>query len=198
MLSPKYSSLVDVLKFAYYNYHMDESTIIDLLAIETIAPKRRIARSPGAIYITLIVFIIACMSIGNLLYVKLNIPRLITQPIGYIFIAICGYYLYRRHFLCYRYTLTNETFAIEQIGGNTGRTIAAISVNEITKIQDRGTRLSERITTARAALPPLKQATWIVADIDGKKIAYLVSISEAFSEKLQETSMIRPAQNPAG
>ena len=155
MLSLKCSSLIDVLKLTNYNIHMDENAVVNLLAIETAVPKRRIIRSAGAVYLALIVLMIACISIGNLLEANWQIPRLLTQPILYAMIAISGAFLYRRHFICFRYTLTDEQFAIEQTGGNREKTIAVIMISEIHTIVKQTEQRRVRCKKVDASLPPL-------------------------------------------
>ena len=183
-ISLKYSSLIDVLPFAYYNIHMDESNVVDLLAMETAVPKRRIVRSPGAIYIALILLIIGSMSLGNLLYDRLSISRYITQPILYAIFMACGYILYKRNYICFRYTLTNEELAIERIG-NTEKTIAVISICDILVIQK--TNSKERLAgrTVYAALPTVKNTIQLQARIDRKEICYIIGPSEAFMQQLE-------------
>ena len=180
MLSPKCSSLIDVLEFAYYNIHMDENAMVNLLAIETAKPKRRMIRSSGAVYLALLVLMIGCISVGNLLYASFQIPRHVTQPVLYAMIAICGVILYRRHFICFRYTLTDEQFAIEQIGGNREKTIAAMMICDIQRIISRNEAQHMSGKKVDTSLPPKKNATWICATVDGVETAYRISASEAF------------------
>ena len=184
MISLKYSSLIDVLPFAYYNIHMDESNIVDLIAMETVAPKRRIIRSAGAIYIALILLTIGSISLGNLLYDRLSISRYITQPILYALFTVSGYIVYKRCFICFRYTLTNEELAIERIG-NTEKTIAAIPLYNIMLI--RKTSVERRLAgrTVHAALPTVKNRIHLIARIDGKVICYIIGPSDAFAQQLE-------------
>jgi len=183
-ISLNYSPLIDVLKYAYYNIDMDENAIITLIAIETATPKRRITRSVGAIYVALIVLIIGCISIGNLLYANWQIPRHITQPILYAMLAGFGYWIYRRHYLSYRYTLTNEMFAIEQIKGNGDQTIAAMELREIRNICGYVEKSCTGKRTIFASIPPRRETTWITAQLDGKEVDYSISASEDFIAKL--------------
>jgi hypothetical protein len=163
---------------------MEENTVVNLLAIETIAPKWRIARSAGAVYVMLIAVMIGCISLGNLLYATVQIPRQITQPILYALIAVCGFYLYRRHYICYRYTLTDEQFAIEEVGGRIEKTIAVVSLNDIRRISSfyDSTKITGK--TIHAALPPKEAQTRITAISDGAETTYIVVASEEFIQKL--------------
>lgn len=194
-LSLNCSPLIDVLKFAYYNIYMDENTIIELLAIETAAPKRRFARPKGAVYIALIAIMIACISVGNLLYETRQIPRYVTQSVLYVLVALAGLYVYRRHYICYRYTLTDEVFAIERIDGSKGRTIAVIPIRNITAIYDGGTYLLTRTSITHASLPPLNQTTLVAAVTDGKDAAYRVSISNDFLGQLRGAMQRQSSQS---
>ena len=186
MLSLKYSSLIDVLKFAHYNIHMEERTVINLLAIETAVPKRRVIRSAGAVYLGLIVVMIGCICIGNLAYERWEIPRFITQPILYGLIAICGLLLYGRHYICYRYTLTDEQFAIEQIGGSREKTIAVMMISDISQLSQQTQEVNFRRKKIDASLPPSKNATWIYATVDGAETAYRISASDSFLNMLTQ------------
>ena len=182
-LSCNCSALIDVSVFDHYNMDMDKNPVVTLIAIENAAPKRRISRSAGAVYLMLIALMIGCISIGNLLYLHWQIPRVITQPALYALIAGCGVYLYRRHYLRYRYTLTNEMFSIERIGLNGEKMLAAVSIADIRHIDRKKTkRATGRII--RASLPPTKAAPWISARIDGAEYLLQVGVSESFLEKL--------------
>ena len=165
---------------------MDENAIITLVAMETIAPKRRITRSAGAIYIALILLIIGCMSAGNLLDEKFFIPRYVTQPILYAMITTTGYFVYRRNYLRYRYTLTTKTLAIEQIGGNEEKTLAAIDLSNIRLIQHHTLKQRSNLRTVYAYLLPRKNITWVLANEDGKETRYAISASEEFLDQLNE------------
>jgi len=193
-LSSKCSSLIDVLKYAYYNKLMDENAIVNLLAIETAAPKRRIARSVGAVYVTLIALVIACIWLTNLLYANWLIPRYFSQPALYVLIAICCVVLYRRHYLCFRYTLTDGQLAVEQIGGSGEKTLAAIELNEIRSIGKGARNIKFARKRIRASLPPYKNATWLLATVDGKEVDLTISASEEFVKKLTEQWRIATAQ----
>ncbi|MEZ4509752.1 MAG: hypothetical protein R2912_04980 [Eubacteriales bacterium] len=127
---------------------------------------------------------IACISISNLLYESLLIPRHITQPILYALIAICGVYLYRKHYICYRYTLTDELLAIEEVGGKVEKTIAVIALEDIRAISayEPGVKPSDRII--HASLPPRSAQTLVEASLDGKNINLTISASEEFVNKL--------------
>ena len=165
---------------------MDENAIITLIAIETIAPKRRFTRSTGAIYIILIALIIGSMSAGNLLYERLFIPRYVTQPILYAVIAAVCYLVYRRNYLRYRYTLTTNTLAIEQIGGNEEKTLAAIDLAHILDIQQNPQKRKNNAKTVFAYLPPVERITWVLANEDGKETGYAISASEEFLDQLKK------------
>ena len=163
---------------------MDENAIITLIAIETVAPKRRFTRSTGAIYIILIALIICSMSAGNLLYERLSIPRYVTQPILYAVIATVCYVVYRRNYLRYRYTLTTNTLAIEQIGGSEEKTLAAIDLSCIHQIQHDTRKERTKTKTVYAYLPPRKSITWVLENEDGKETRYAISASSEFLDQL--------------
>ena len=163
---------------------MDENAIITLIAIETIAPKRRFTRSAGAIYIILIALIIGSMAAGNLLYERFLIPRYVTQPILYAVIATVCYFVYRRNYLRYRYTLTTNTLAIEQIGGSKEKTLAAIDLSCTRQIQHDTLKERSKAKTVYAYLPPRKSITWVLENEDGKETRYAISASREFLDQL--------------
>jgi hypothetical protein len=143
-------------------------------------------RSAGAVYFALIVLMLACISIGNLLYAKWQIPRYLTQPILYGLIAICGLYLYRRHFVCFRYTLTDAHFAIEQVGGNKEKTIAVVMIRDIRQVAGQAEAKNLSGHKIDASLPPSKTAAWVLTVTDGVEIAYRISASEAFLDTMKQ------------
>ncbi|MDD4311691.1 MAG: hypothetical protein PHW41_04345 [Eubacteriales bacterium] len=143
-------------------------------------------RSAGAVYAALIILIIGCISAGNLLYERFSIPRHITQPILYAMIAFAGYYIYRRHYLRYRYTLTRDMLAIEQIGGKEERILAVINLRHIQQIQRNKNERSRNAKIVRASLQPNRDATRILAVIDGNETQFEISASEEFLAKLNE------------
>jgi len=198
MLSPKCSSLIDVLKYATYNIHMDENAVVKLRAMETATPKWRIARSAGAVYIMLIALMIGCISIANLLYASWQIPRQITQPVLYALIAICGLYLYRRHYICYRYTLTDDLFAIERVGGKMEKTIAVIALEDILAILPFAEKRTISGKTIHASLPPKETQMFVNVKNGDGEITYSISTSQDFIHQLtaQWQSVIR-SQNLA-
>ena len=165
---------------------MDENAIITLIAIETIAPKRRFTRSTGAVYIILIALIIGSMSVGNLLYERFLIPRYVTQPILYAVIAAVCYFVYRRNYLRYLYTLTTNTLAIEQIGGSEEKTLAAIDLSCTRQIQHDTRKERSKGKTVYAYLPPRKNITWVLANENGKETQYAISASNEFLDQLDE------------
>ncbi len=173
---------------------MDEYAIVNLLAIETAAPKRRIVRSAGAVYVTLIALVIGCIWLGNLLYANWQIPRYFSQPALYGLIAICIIILYRRHYICFRYTLTNEQLAVEKIGGSKEKTLVAVELIEIRSIGDCTGKRNFGRKLIRASLPPQKNATWIIATIDGKEVDLTIGASEEFVKKLTDQWRVATAQ----
>mgnify|MGYP001194044916 CR=1 FL=1 len=163
---------------------MEENAVVNLIAMETAAPKRKLNRSAGAVYVALIALIIGSISLGNLLYARWLIPRYVTQPALYVLIALGCLYVYRRHFLSYRYTLTDEMLAIERIGGNGERAIAAVSLHHIRRIA--GYRRAGNTTTriVNAALPPRGMSTLVTVRENARETVYRIGASEDFAEKL--------------
>lgn len=182
-LSLNCSPLIDVLFRAHYNGHMEENDVLTLIAMETAEPKRKLIRSAGAVYVVLIALIIGTISLANLLYARWQIPRYVVQPPIYVLIAICGVYAYQKHYLSYRYTLTDRMFAIERIAGSGERTMVAISLYEITNIApyERG-NAQEGIRNA--SVLPRWRSVLILLEENGRESAYRISPSEEFLEQL--------------
>ena len=128
------SSLIDVLDIRHYNEPMEENDVINLIAMETAEPKRKLNRSAGAIYAVLIALILGVIMLANFLYMKWQIPRFAVQPALYAAIAICGVIVYRRNYISFRYTLTDRMLAIEKIAGNREQTMIAVSLEDIRSI----------------------------------------------------------------
>ena len=178
MISSNYSPLIDVLKFHYYNIDMEENTFVNLIAIEIAEPKWRITRSVGAIYVALLALIIGCISIGNILYQNWQIPRFLTQPVLYVLIALCALYLYQRHFVRFRYTLTDELLVIEKIGASSEKNIAVIALTDIKAIISPHEKKKLSGKVVYASLPPSESATWIVTRAEKQDILYSISATE--------------------
>jgi hypothetical protein len=173
---------------------MEEKDILSLVAMETAEPKWKITRSAGAVYIILIALMIGTISPANLLYARWQIPRYAVQPSIYALIAICGFYIYKRHTISYRYTLTDRIFAIERITANKERTIAAASLEDIDIAED-STRAHGAVTRGvHASTMPRRLSKTIYIEEKGTRTAYRISPSEELLKKLAEQIRIVKAK----
>ncbi len=163
---------------------MEENDIISLIAMETAEPKRKMIRSAGSVYVILIALVIGTISLANLLYARWQIPRYIVQPTMYALIVICGIFIYQRHSVGYRYTLTELMFAIERVTVHKEQTITAVPLENIIRIEDsiRSFTLSDRSTNASTL--PRKLSRTICIEENGSRISYRISPSKEFLQKL--------------
>lgn len=163
---------------------MEENSVINLIAMETAEPKHKLNRSAGAIYVALIALIIGAISLANLLDEHWQISRLIVQPALYAAIAICSWIVYRRHYISYRYTLTDRMFAIDRISGNRERTILAVPLTEINWISvfKRGAMNQKHIHNA--SILPRQKSIYIEYRENEAETIYRISPSDEFFEKL--------------
>lgn len=163
---------------------MEESDVLTLIAMETAEPKRKLNRSAGAVYVVLIALIVGTIALANLLYTRWQIPRYAVQPPIYALTAIFGIYAYRRHYLSYRYTLTDRMFAIERIAGGGERTIAAATLDEIADIVPYRHDIRRKGMISASVLPRRKSTMVIIKEENGRERAYCISPGEAFLMKL--------------
>ena len=178
------SALIDVLNIGLYNERMANDTIQTLIAIEMVDPKRKLNRSEGALYLALSALILAVISIGNLLFAHAQIPRYLVHLPLYAMIAVVCLYIYRRHYISFRYTLTDQTFAIERIAGNKERALAAVRLADIASIAAYAHSEKKEATIQNASVKPKQNALLLLARSDGEETALLISPSEDFLSKL--------------
>lgn len=164
---------------------MEENTVQTLVAFEVAQPRKRLNRSAGAVYFMLTALVLAAISAANFAATNWQIPREWVQLPLYAMLIAAGILIYRRHYVCYRYTLTDQTFAVDRIAGNTERTIAAIDLRQIDGIcadhEDRktGTR------TIYASVLPKRKSVRLTARLDGLETVLYISPSEDFYTTLQ-------------
>jgi hypothetical protein len=183
-ISQNCSSLIDVLYGVLYNETMEENSVISLIAMETAEPKHKLNRSAGAIYVMLLALILGAISLTNLLESRWQVPRNLAQPALYAALAICGWLIYRRNYISYRYTLTDRVFAIEQIAGNRERTILAAPLSEIRGIYEFNGAAANRPKTINASVLPRRKSVFVEWRENGTGIAFKISPSESFLQKL--------------
>ena len=163
---------------------MESSPVINLISIETAAPKRRFQYSAGAVYIILILLMIGAISLANLIEARWQTPRIYIQPTLYLLIVGCAVYVYRFHSITYRYTLTDEFFVIEQIAGAKTRLIAALQLNEIKEISATRSNPYLKARQYNASVLPKKNSIFITVGNEGDGKSYRISPSEEFIHQL--------------
>ena len=182
-LSLNCSSLIDVSYRALYNEPMEENAVINLISMEIAEPKRRLDRSPGAIYIILIALVLSVIALANFLYARWQVSRFLVQPPLYALIAVAAFVIYRRNDTRYRYTLTDRMFVIEQIAANRERTLVAALLRDIDGIDaKRCEGRTIRVVNAYAASKT--PSVLVTLRQNGKTIAYRINPSEAFLQQL--------------
>ena len=189
------SSLIDVLEIDYYNRIMQADNIIDLIKMETAEPKRKLNFSVGAVYVILIILMIVGISLTNLVVDRWAISRILVQAGVYICLALAAGYVYRVHYISFRYTLTNQMLAIEQIAGNRIKTVATIPLQDISEIGAVKSTEQYAPKIMNASHFAKAESTWItVLEQDKQNVCYRVSISQAFREQLARQWDIAKAQ----
>lgn len=164
---------------------MEENTVQTLVAFEIAQPQKRLNRSAGAVYFLLTALVLAVISAANFAATHWQIPREWVQLPLYAILIAASILVYRRHYVCYRYTLTDQTFAVDRIAGNRERTIAAIDLSEIdgTPADHEGGRTATR--TVYASVLPKRKSARLTARLDGRETILYISPSEDFFTTLQ-------------
>ena len=189
------SSLIDVLKIDYYNIVMQENSIINLIEMEIAKPERKLNYSVGAVYGILIILMVGAISLTNLIVGKWGISRILVQPAVYICLGLIAGYLYRYHYITFRYTLTDQMFAIERIAGNHQKAIATVFLEDIRAIDSDKTSLKRQSRIINVSITSKQKSFWItVAENDTSMICYRVNLSPEFLEKLLSQWQIVKAQ----
>ncbi len=179
------SPLIDVLQIELYNVHMEEDTVQTLVAFEISQPAKKLNRSAGALLFLLIALVLFIILAANLLSTALEIPRETIQLPLYALLLAASYFVYLRHFVCYRYTLTNQTFAVDRISGNKERALFAILLSDMEVVlPDDETRVRSK-HVIYASVFPKRRSIRMNATLDGHKTVFFLSPSEEFYATLQ-------------
>ncbi len=163
---------------------MKENIVQNLVALETVKPNRTMNRSAGAVYFALIAAVFAAILAANHLFTHWQIPRGFVQLPIYAILAATGLYIYRWHYVSYRYTLTDQTFAVDRIAGSAERHIAAVLLTDIESIDppNEATRKGKRVINA--SVRRKRQSIRMTAILDGQRIYIFLSPSEEFYRAL--------------
>lgn len=164
---------------------MKESTVQTLVALETAQPAKKLNRSAGAIYFALIMLVLAAITTANFLFLHWQIPRIYVQLGLYALFAAVGFYIYRNHYVCFRYTLTNQAFAVERIAGSKERSLAAISLSDIESVSPYNSMRVAAKTTLYASVWRKRNSIQMVARFEERKTILYFSPSKDFLDSLQ-------------
>jgi hypothetical protein len=185
--SLNYSPLIDVLKSGHYNISMDETNVQTLICMENAAPKTRVIRSAGALYVVLLLLAIGSIATANALEEHLQIPREYSQIALYVLLIGAGWYIYRYRLTSFRYTLTDRFFSIDRLTGQSERAEERLLLSEITYIgiftQAQRSGMPVGTVKNRSILPG-RQSTAIRYQSSGEERVLLISPSAEMLEKL--------------
>lgn len=162
---------------------MEEKTVQRLIATETVEPVKRLNRSSGAAYIACIALIIGAIALANLFESRWQIPRYFVQPPLYALLVVVGMLVYRRHYVAFRYTLTDQTLAIERLAGDSQKAMTAVLLSDIDEISEGNTARFGLFTVNAFVFRTNPCVT--VRAVDGRqKETIVLSPGEAFLEQL--------------
>lgn len=163
---------------------MKENIVQNLVALETVKPNRTMNRSAGAVYFTLIAAVLATILAANHLFTHWQIPRGFVQLPIYAILVGTGLYFYRWHYVSYRYTLTDQTFAVDRIAGSAERHIAAVLLTDIESIGPSNETTREIKCVINASVRRKRQSIRITAILEGQRTHIMFSPSEEFYRAL--------------
>lgn len=148
-------------------------------------PKRRVLASDGALYVALLLAVIAIIMLANALSMRYDWPRALVQISLYALLLICGYLVYRFRLLVFRYTLTERVLSVERIVGQKIRREMRLHLKDIESIrpcrEDEPTGRRSALHTGR-----LRDAWTLRLCVNGERRAAIISPSEEFAGKLLE------------
>ena len=176
--------MIDVLKIDLYNVRMEENAIHTLVAIELSESNKKPKRSEGALYLALTAAIMAVISVGNYLFAHWQIPRAAVHLPLYALIAVVCIYYYKRHYISFRYTLTDQTLAVERISGKTDATLAAVRLADIESVSEFEQATTGKARVFNASVRTKRESIVVVAPFEEEKAMLFISPSEDFLLKL--------------
>lgn len=166
---------------------MEETNVQTLICMENSAPKPRVIRSAGALYVVLLLLAIGSIAAANALEERLQIPREYSQIAFYALLLGAGWYIYRFQLTAFRYTLTDRFFSIDRLTGRNEREEERLPLSDIIDIgmiiPERRFRVRLGAIRNRSFLPK-KRSTAIRYRDNGEERILLVSTSVEMLEKL--------------
>lgn len=166
---------------------MGENDVQNLICMENAAPKPRLIRSAGALYVVLLLLAIGSIAAANALEEHLRIPREYSQIAFYALLLGLGLYIYRFRLTAFRYTLTDLYFSIDRLTGRSEKSEERLPLSDITYIgvftPDEGFGIRRGAIRNRSILP-VKKSTAIRYRENGEERILLISPGEEMLEKL--------------
>lgn len=148
-------------------------------------PKRRFLASDGALYVALLLAVIAVIMLTNALSMRYDWPRAIVQISLYALLLTGGYLVYRYRLLAFRYTLTAHMLSVERIVGQKTRHEMRLHLRDIESI--RPCREDEPEGRLSALYTGRRRDAWTLRlRMDGARRTVIISPSEEFTGKLLE------------
>lgn len=162
-----------------------EHQVEDFVFSETAAPKRRVLRTDGALYLALLAAVIVVIMLGYRLSAAWALPRFYVQLALYAVLLGLGYLAYRKCLVSFRYTLTDRMLRVERVVGKKARPDAHIHLLDILSVRPYS-ELNEDVAgkLETACVGGRRDALAVTYDLAGKKHTILLSLSEENRRKL--------------
>lgn len=157
----------------------------DFIGMYRTEPRKRFLASDGALYVVLLLAVIAAILLTNTLSARYDWPRALVQVSLYALLLLCAYLIYRFRLLAFRYTLTLRALSIERIVGQKTRREMRLPLRDIESIrpcrEDAPTGKHGALYTG-----PRREAWTVRLKTDGVQRVLVISPSEEFAGKLLE------------
>lgn len=148
-------------------------------------PKRRIIRNDVALYIVVLLGVLASMFLASACEVYFGWSVFVVQIVLYAAIAVLIYFLYRFRLMSFAYLLTERMFSVTKVIGKKERPDVGVHLSDIVKIT----------SFAEAELPKKKYSlyhgkkkdtTVLLCRNAGNEFAVLISPGDEMKTKLLE------------
>ena len=150
------------------------------------APKRRIVRSDGALYVLLLLGTFGAIALGYVLARQFGIKRLYVQLALYAALLLIGYAIYRLRLVDYVYELTETELRVIQAVGSKQKPIAAVPLSAITEV---GTyRRTDAATESRTFRGSKEGTTAVWFRSEGQLHVLCLNASDRLKELLSEAA----------
>lgn len=161
-----------------------EPTIV--VYAERNAPKRRIVRSDGALYLLLLLLTFGMIAGTYALSKALSVNRLYLQIGLYALLLAIGYAIYRLRLVDYLYELTTDALLVTQVVGSRQKRLVSVPFERITEI---GAYRNSDAKAAPVAYRGRREATTAIWYTEaGERHVLLINASDTLKEKLTEAA----------